>query len=70
MTPQSGSLLSNVSAFLDRNCRPLSGDSNKLECVSDVEPWEPPFERWLKLADHLLRDWPGTRTRHRKWDAH
>lgn len=25
-----------------------------------VELWEPPFERWLRLADHLLRDWPGT----------
>jgi hypothetical protein len=25
-----------------------------------VELWEAPFERWLRLADHLLRDWPGT----------
>lgn len=25
-----------------------------------VEVWEAPFERWLRLADHLLRDWPGT----------
>ena len=22
----------------------------------DVEAWEPPFERWLKLADDLLRN--------------
>ena len=21
---------------------------------SDVEPWEPPFERWIRLADDLL----------------
>lgn len=26
----------------------------------EVELWEPPFERWLRLADDLLRDWPGT----------
>ena len=25
-----------------------------------VELWEAPFERWLRLADHLLRDWPRT----------
>ena len=25
-----------------------------------VELWEAPFERWLRLADDLLRDWPGT----------
>ena len=25
-----------------------------------IELWEAPFERWLRLADHLLRDWPGT----------
>ena len=24
----------------------------------EVEVWEPPFERWLRLADDLLRDWP------------
>lgn len=23
-----------------------------------VEFWEPPFERWMRLADDLLRDWP------------
>jgi len=23
------------------------------------ELWEAPFERWMRLADHLLRDWPG-----------
>jgi hypothetical protein len=70
MNPQSGSLPSNVSAFLDHNCRPLSADSTKLEYVSDTEPWDPPFERWLRLADHLLRDWPDTGTPCRKPDAH
>ena len=25
---------------------------------SDIEAWEPPFERWLKLADDLLRTVP------------
>ncbi len=24
-----------------------------------IELWEAPFERWMRLADHLLRDWPG-----------
>ena len=24
----------------------------------DFELWEPPFDRWLKLTDDLLRDWP------------
>jgi len=23
-----------------------------------IELWEPPFERWIRLADDLLRDWP------------
>jgi hypothetical protein len=27
----------------------------------EVELWEPPFERWLRMADDLLRDWPKTR---------
>lgn len=26
----------------------------------EADLWEPPFERWLRLADDLLRDWPGT----------
>jgi hypothetical protein len=24
---------------------------------SDVDVWEPPFERWIKLADNLLTGW-------------
>jgi hypothetical protein len=62
MNPQIGSLLTNMSVFLDQNCRPPNGEGQKLEFVSDLEPWDPPFERWLRLADHLLRDWPVTRT--------
>jgi len=23
-----------------------------------LELWEPPFDRWLKLTDDLLRNWP------------
>jgi hypothetical protein len=25
----------------------------------EMELWEPPFERWLKLADELLHQWPN-----------
>ena len=32
--------------------------AGKPECKVPLELWEPPFERWLKLADNLLRDWP------------
>ena len=66
MNPQIGSLITNVSAFLDQNCRPPSRDGQKLEYVSDLESWDPPFERWLRLADHLLRDWPVARTPQRR----
>jgi hypothetical protein len=24
---------------------------------SDIDVWEPPFERWMKLADSLLTGW-------------
>ena len=66
MNPQIGSLLTNVSAFLDQSCRAPNGDGKKLDHSSDLESWDPPFERWLRLADHLLRDWPVTRTPQRK----
>jgi hypothetical protein len=26
---------------------------------SETEVWEPPFERWMRLADDLLREWPS-----------
>jgi hypothetical protein len=29
-----------------------------LQSGPGLEMWEPPFERWLRLADDLLRDWP------------
>ena len=29
----------------------------------EAELLEPPFDRWLHLADDLLRDWPATRSR-------
>jgi hypothetical protein len=29
-----------------------------LQSGPELELWEPPFERWLRLADDLLRDWP------------
>jgi len=63
MNPQIGRLVTNVSAFLDQNCRPpnteRTSERKKLDHISDLEPWDPPFERWLRLADYLLRDWPS-----------
>ena len=50
---------------MENNTQPGSPYNPSLE-VQDfqvslpVELWEAPFERWLRLADHLLRDWPGT----------
>ena len=32
----------------------------------EAELWEPPFDRWLHLADDLLRDWPEGRFRAKK----
>ena len=28
---------------------------------SEREIFEPPFERWLRLADDLLREWPSSK---------
>jgi hypothetical protein len=28
---------------------------------SETEIFEPPFERWLRLADDLLREWPSSK---------
>ena len=58
MNPQRDSIFPNS---------PESTDSSALasqfaEQAQPPEPelglWEPPFERWLRLADDLLRDWP------------
>jgi len=38
-----------------------------------IELWEPPFERWMRMADDLLRDWPHhpvNTHEHRIWSAH
>lgn len=35
----------------------ISSVSDRENGSSEMEVWEPPFERWLKLADDLLRDW-------------
>jgi hypothetical protein len=32
---------------------------NNVQGDLPVEFWEPPFERWLRLADDLLRNWSG-----------
>jgi hypothetical protein len=32
--------------------------TESLQQPIETELWEPPFERWLRLADDLLRDWP------------
>jgi hypothetical protein len=49
--PQSGSRSSLVAeAQLPLTQGPQSGP--------ELELWEPPFERWIRLADDLLRDWP------------
>jgi len=36
---------------------PTRPESQVPQHVPDIEAWEPPFERWLKLADDLLRNW-------------
>ena len=37
---------------------PTPPESQVPQHAPDTEAWEPPFERWLKLADDLLRNWP------------
>ena len=39
---------------------PRKTEGEEKQLTPEVELWEPPFERWLRLADDLLRDWPGT----------
>lgn len=36
----------------------IPAESQVPQRAPDVEAWDPPFERWLKLADDLLRNWP------------
>jgi hypothetical protein len=58
MNPQSDSSFPNSSESPD----PSALASQFAEQAQPQEPeldlWEPPFERWLRLADDLLRDWP------------
>ena len=58
MNPQSDSIFPNLSESPDSS--PLA--SQFAEQGQQLEPeldlWDPPFERWLRLADDLLRDWP------------
>jgi hypothetical protein len=43
-----------VQDFPNPSCPELTDqDSNPT-----MDIWEPPFERWMKLADDLLRQWP------------
>lgn len=29
----------------------------------DFDVWDPPFERWLHMADMLLADWPNSKAK-------
>ncbi len=31
-----------------------------------VEVWDPPFDRWMRMADDMLRDWPRPITKTRE----
>jgi hypothetical protein len=63
MNPQSDSRFPNSSepksgsrsSFVDEGQLPLT---QGLQSGPELELWEPPFERWMRLADDLLRDWP------------
>lgn len=59
MNPQSYDSRADTSKLFDSNSRFGEPDAEKLEYAGPTELWEPPFERWLKLADDLLRDWPA-----------
>ena len=56
MNPHSDSRFPNASEFPGK-----SGLAPYINAEGDggpeLEPWEPPFERWVRLADDLLRDW-------------
>jgi hypothetical protein len=36
----------------------LPPDEGSEQRNSEPEVWEPPFERWMQMADDLLRHWP------------
>jgi hypothetical protein len=39
-----------------QNAAPLVVESSPV--VSAMDVWEPPFERWMRIADDVLRDCP------------
>ena len=41
-----------------QNSSRKSAEVQKLPADENIELWEPPFDRWLKLTDDLLRNWP------------
>lgn len=55
MNPRSDRVFRNSPEPLDQSGSPSQAG---LTAEPEVELWEPPFERWLRLADDLLRDWP------------
>jgi hypothetical protein len=63
MNPQSDTRFPNASEF-ESGLRSSFIDESQLSFTQgpqsgpELELWEPPFERWLRLADDLLRDWP------------
>jgi hypothetical protein len=56
MDSHSGRYAVVTSAHLDSQV-PIASTENSTSDSPEMEVWEPPFERWLKLADDLLRDW-------------
>ena len=45
-----------------QNHSPESPEIHELLTEQNLELWEPPFDRWLRLTDDLLRDWPHSAT--------
>jgi len=41
-----------------QSCSPEPPEGQKPHTESNLELWDAPFDRWLKLTDDLLRDWP------------
>ena len=58
MNPQSDSSVLCSSEPLDQSGLVPHFTAQVQIAEPEVELWEPPFERWLRLADDLLRDWP------------
>jgi hypothetical protein len=46
---------------MDRKIQSSSPKSSQVPSTLPKQPLElgdPPFERWIRMADELLRDWP------------